>query len=49
MEEKINALIDSLLFVENDSLKRVMLKSFIEKNGEIPEEYQDAVNVVLEM
>ena len=48
MDEKINALITHLAFVENKELKKIILKNFIEKNGEIPDEYKEAVDAVME-
>ena len=49
MEEKINALINHLAFVENRDLKRMILENFIKQYGEIPDEYKDAVNAVMEL
>lgn len=49
MEEKINNLLDGLIFVQNKETREIMLKSFIAKYGEIPEEYKDAVEAVMEM
>lgn len=48
-EEMINKLLDSLLFVENMETRKVILNSFIKKYGEIPNEYKDAINVIVEM
>ena len=49
MEEKINSLIDALIFVESKETREIMLKGFVEKYGKIPEEYRDAVEAVMEM
>ncbi len=49
MEEKINSLIDALVFVESKETREIMLKGFVAKYGEIPEEYKDAVEAVMEM
>ena len=48
-EEMINKLLDSLLFVENKETRKIMLSGFIKKYGEIPAEYKDAVNAIMEM
>lgn len=49
MEEKINSLLDALIFVENKETREIMLKGFVAKYGEIPDEYKDAVEAVMEM
>ena len=49
LKSEINLLIEKLAFVENKELRQIMLDGFIEKHGEIPDEYKDAVNAVLEM
>lgn len=49
LKNEINLLIEKLTFVENKELRRIMLDGFIEKHGEIPDEYKDAVNAVVEM
>ena len=49
LENEINLLIEKLAFVENKELRQIMLDGFIKKHGEIPDEYKDAVNAVLEM
>ena len=49
MKEKINALIDQLMFVQNKELRKIMLENYIKKNGPIPEEYKDAVDAVMEV
>lgn len=49
LTEQINLLMDRMLIVESHDLRRIMLQSFVKHNGEIPSEYQDAVNTVLEM
>ena len=48
-EEMVNQLINSLMFVESKETKQLMLDSFVKKYGEIPDEYKDAVNAVVEM
>ena len=48
-EEMVNQLINSLMFVESKETKQLMLDSFVKKYGEIPEDYKDAVNVIMEM
>lgn len=49
IEDKINALMDALIFVQNRDLRRIMVDSFVKKQGEIPEEYKDAINALIEM
>lgn len=48
-EEVINQLIDSLSFVKNPETRKIILNGFIEKYGEIPEEYKDAIDVMMEI
>ncbi len=47
--QEINALIDRLTFVENRELKEKILDSFVKKYGEIPDEYKDAIDAVMEV
>ena len=49
LENEINLLIEKLAFVDNKELRQIMLDGFIKKHGEIPDEYKDAVNAVVEM
>ena len=49
LKSEINLLIEKLAFVENKKLRQIMLDGFIKKHGEIPDEYKDAVNAVVEM
>ena len=49
LKSEINLLIEKLAFVENKELRQIMLEGFIKKYGEIPDEYKDAVNAVVEM
>jgi hypothetical protein len=49
LKSEINLLIEKLAFVENKELRQIMLDGFIKKHGEIPDEYKDAVNAVVEM
>ena len=49
MDEKIDALITYLAFVENRELKKIILNNFVKKYGEIPEEYREAVDAVMEV
>ena len=49
LKNEINLLIEKLAFVENKKLRQIMLDGFIKKHGEIPDEFKDAVNAVVEM
>ena len=49
LESEINLLIEKLAFVESKELRQIMLDGFVKKHGEIPDEYKDAVNAVVEM
>lgn len=49
LKDEINSLMDALIFVENRELRRIMVDSFEKKMGEIPEEYRDAINALIEM
>ncbi len=49
LRSAVNALIDGMAFVENRTVREIMLRNFIKKFGEVPEEYRDAVYAVLEM
>ena len=49
LKSEINLLIERLAFVENKELRKIILDGFIKKHGEIPDEYKDAVNAVMEM
>lgn len=49
IEDEINSLMDALIFVENSDLRRIMVDAFEKKMGEIPEEYKDAINALIEM
>lgn len=49
LQDEINALMDALIFVENRDLRRIMVDAFEKKMGEIPEEYRDAINALIEM
>lgn len=49
LNSEINLLIEKLAFVENKELRQIMLDGFVKKHGEIPDEYKDAVNAVVEM
>ena len=49
LKSEINLLIERLTFVENKKLRQIMLDGFVKKHGDIPNEYKDAVNAVLEM
>ena len=49
LKSEINLLIEKLAFVENKELRQIMLDGFVKKHGEIPDEFKDAVNAVVEM
>lgn len=49
IKDEVNALMDALIFVENRDLRRIMVDAFVKKQGEIPEEYKDAINALIEM
>ncbi len=49
LKSEINLLIERLAFVENKELRKMILDGFVKKHGEIPDEYKDAVNAVMEM
>ena len=49
LRSAVDALIDGMAFVENRTVREIMLRNFIKKFGEVPEEYRDAVYAVLEM
>ena len=49
LKSEINLLIERLTFVENKELRKIILDGFVKKHGEIPDEYKDAVNAVMEM
>jgi len=49
LESAVNALIDRMIFVESRIVRIIMLRTFIRKYGDLPEEYRDAVYAVLEM
>ena len=49
LKSEINLLIEKLAFVDNKELRQIMLDGFVKKHGEIPDEYKDAVNAVVEM
>lgn len=49
LRSAVDALIDGMAFVENKTVREIMLRNFIKKFGEVPEEYRDAVYAVLEM
>lgn len=49
IEDEIIKLMDALIFVQNRDLRRIMVDSFVKKQGEIPEEYKDAINALIEM
>ena len=49
LRSAVDALIDGMAFVESKAVREIMLRNFIKKFGEVPEEYRDAVYAVLEM
>ena len=49
LKSEINLLIEKLTFVENKELRQIMLDGFVKKYGEIPEEYKDAVEAMMEL
>ena len=49
LKSAVNALIDRMTFVESRIVRIIMLRTFIRKYGDLPEEYRDAVYAVLEM
>lgn len=49
LRSAVNALIDGMAFVENRETRAIMLRNFIKRYGEVPEEYRDAVLAVLNM
>lgn len=49
LRSAVNALIDGMAFVENRETRAIMLRNFIKRFGEVPEEYRDAVLAVLNM
>lgn len=49
LKSEINLLIEKLTFVDNKELRQIMLNGFVKKHGEIPDEYKDAVNAVMEL
>ena len=48
-KSEINLLIEKLTFVENKQLRQILVDGFVKKHGEIPDEYKNAVNSVVEM
>ena len=49
IKDEINSLMDALIFVENSDLRRIMVDAFVQKQGEIPEEYKDAINALIDL
>lgn len=49
LKDEINKLMDALIFVESKGLRKIMVDAFEKKMGEIPEEYRDAINALIEM
>ena len=49
IKDEINSLMDSLIFVENSDLRRIMVDAFVKKQGEIPEEYKDAIKALIDL
>ena len=49
IKDEINSRMDGLFFVENSDLRRIMVDAFVKKQGEIPEEYKDAIKALIEM
>lgn len=49
LKSEINLLIEKLTFVENKELRQIMLDGFVKKYGEIPDEYKDAVEAMMEL
>lgn len=49
LKSEINLLIEKLAFVENKKLRQIMLDGFVKKHGEIPDEYKDAVEAMMEL
>lgn len=49
LQDEINALMDALIFVQNRDLRRIMVDAFVKKQGEIPEEYKDAINALIDL
>jgi hypothetical protein len=49
LEKEINSLMDSMIFVQNKTLREIMLNSFIKKYGEIPEKYKDAIDALMDL
>lgn len=49
LKSEINLLIEKLTFVENKELRQIMVDGFVKKHGEIPDEYKDAVNTIMEL
>lgn len=49
LKDEINSLMDALIFVENRDLRRIMVDAFEKKMGEIPEEYKDAINALIDL
>lgn len=49
IEKELNALMDALIFVENKSVRKIMVDSFEKKHGSIPGEYKDAVDALIDL
>lgn len=49
LKSEINLLIEKLTFVENKELRQIMLDGFVKKHGEIPDEYRDAINALIDL
>lgn len=49
LKSEINLLIEKLAFVENKKLRQIMVDAFVKKQGEIPEEYKDAIKALIDL
>ena len=49
LKNEVNALIDAMIFVQNKTVREIMVNNFIKKYGEIPEEYKDAVDALMDL
>ncbi len=48
-EKELNALMDALIFVESKAVRNIMVNGFVKKHGEIPGEYKDAVDALIDL
>ena len=49
LKDEVNTLIEAMTFVQNRALREIMVSNFVKEYGEIPDEYKDAVDAVMDL